>query len=252
MSVAKDFGQLSGHRIRHAGLVGCRKERRPNGAAPHADLRCQRCGLDRGVQAGLAPFDAQAGEARADLVCVGCRVTRDQLVELAVRIDADLHHLAAAAIENLAPDRVGAQEGGRLRIVDRETPQQRVGRVAGASQVVAIQLEIVVSERLQLGCDTVLHDLFGDHPARQVGRVRHQWCKSERGGAKAGQGKTDRRGDLARVAGDEMSGLRGDGVERAIYRIKRIQFWRSDRALCHSARDGRRVRRVDLHREGVH
>ena len=53
-----------------------------------------------------------------------------------------------------------------------ESGEQRIGGVAGAGDVAAVEIEVVLGERVELGVQVDGGDAFDDRALRQVGRRR--------------------------------------------------------------------------------
>ena len=220
----EDLGDLARDRVWNVRFVGRGEQRIADHAAAHAHLRRERRGFDAGFEARAVAADAQPREVgRGQLGRLG-GVAGDQLVELSVGVGANLDHLAGAACQQPAGDRVVADERGGRHVVDVQAAQQRVGGVAQARQVVAIELELVGSQRLELGVDVQRSDRFGHDVPRKVRCVGGHRRDAESGGAKARQRQHHRVREAAGVAGDELSGALQGGRRSAIEGIQRTQF----------------------------
>ena len=139
-------------------------------------------------------------------------------------IDPHLHPLSGAAVEELPGDRIGAQEGGRGDVADAQAGEKGVGGVAGAGDVAAEQVEVVLGERLDLRPQVGHRDAFGDDAPRQGGRVRDHRRDAERRGGEAGQAERDRRGERFRVASGEAGSVRRGVSPGELKRGQRFQF----------------------------
>ena len=210
-------------------------------------------GRDVGDQLVGDPLDAQPREVGRQLVVVGARVARDQLGQRAVLVGAHLDHLAAAAFEQLAGDRIGAQEGGGAGVGDVQALQQAESAVSlGAGQVGAVQLQLVLGQRVELGLQIDRSDGFvrsfaaagrpasgaiGAMPKAVTPKPARPSDTAARGCAGSGEAK------LPMCAEGRSPG--------AIKRCRRFQFSRS--AVLGSAGAGLVARTsVDLPRAGLH
>jgi hypothetical protein len=111
-----------------------------------------------------------------------------------------------------------------LRVIDVQAAQEGVGGIAGAGQVIAVELDLVRGQRLQLRRDVVRSDTFRHDATWQVSCVRCERRNAEGGGAETGQGDDHRGREAAGVALDESSGALDGGGHGAVNRVQRTQF----------------------------
>ena len=211
----KNVGQLRGHAVGNVGLVRGREQRAADHAARQAAAQLQRGGLDaRSPCAVGAALDHQALEVAA-VVMGPARGQADQAVVVG-GLGFDL--AVGAAQQLLARQAVRAQEGGRAGVGHAHALQQRLGGVAGAHQIRAVQRVAghAVGQRgqgLALGQrgDGVLHGAD-----RQVGRIGaergHGECAAAPGEEEGGNSGGDAAGVLLGCAGDPFEqSLTGGG-----------------------------------------
>ena len=154
-------------------------------AAGQERLRSQRRQGRIGDQLAGEALDAEPRELGRQLVVAWRGEAGDQFLELACGVDPHLHPFSGTAVEQLAGDRIGAQEGGGSEVVDAQAGEQGIGGIAGAGGIAAEQLEVVLGERLDLRPKVGRRHAFGDDAAaagrRRPGpsaRRRKRWRRS--------------------------------------------------------------------------
>ncbi len=177
--------------------------------------RGHRRDFDLRLEARVGAADAHPVEVRCGLGA-GHGEARDQFGQPAVRIGLDLKHLAAAAVQQPARERVGAQEVGRRRIADVEPREQAVGRVAAACEVCAVELQLMFGQRVELRLYVLWVDVFGHQPLRPARRVRCHRGDAECRDPEPGQPQYHGGRGAARMGCDEPAGLRCDEGQRLI------------------------------------
>jgi hypothetical protein len=75
----------------------------------------------------------------------------------------------------------------RRGVGDVEAGEQRIGGIADARHVAAVEIEVVLGEGVELRQQVDGGDAFHDGPLRQVGRVGHLRRDAEGGRGEAGQ-----------------------------------------------------------------
>ena len=139
------------------------------------------------------------------------RVPRNQLLERAVSTGACLHHLAAAAGDQLAGLVVGADEQRRSRVAHAQAGQQGLGSVGAAGDLVARERRVQRGQRIQLRLQALWLDSFHHKTLRQERRVRYQRRHGD-----CRDGRATQQGDHAQqqpqaVAAAELFDLVGAG-----------------------------------------
>jgi hypothetical protein len=135
-----------------------------------------------------------------ELVVAFGRIAGHELDQLAVVIGGGRHHLAGAALPQLARGDVGLQEGVELGIGHAQALRQRGGGLVGARDVAAGQDEMLGGEGVELGVEVLGREVLDDQALGQCGCIGRHRGDAERGAGEDGE-DGDRAGSKAAGVG---------------------------------------------------